>query len=107
MQLGYRNYLLSNNFPELTHFVEDFGLTKYFSGLIVSSHVGYEKPRQELYDYAKKMANCDSGVMVGDNPVADILGGKQAGLKTVFVHNSNPSQADYTFNSLEEILKII
>lgn len=45
--------------------------------------------------------------MVGDNPNADILGGKQAGLKTVFVHNQNPSQADYTFNTLEQILQIL
>ena len=107
VEFGYKNYLLSNNYPELPYFVQDLGLTEYFSGLIVSSHIGYEKPRQELYDYAKKLAKCNSGIMVGDNPNADILGGKQAGLKAVFVHNQNPSQADYTFNTLKQILQIL
>lgn len=104
---GYKNYLLSNNFPELTNFIEDFGLMKYFSGLIISSHIGYEKPRKELFDYAKKLADCDSGFMIGDNPNADIIGGKNAGLKTVFVHNQSESVADYTFNTLKPILDIL
>ena len=104
---GYKNYLLSNNFPELPFFLDEFGLTEYFSGLIVSSHVGYEKPRKELFDYAKRLANCTSGIMVGDNPVADILGAKNAGLKTALVHNQSPSEADYTFDSLKQILDIL
>ena len=105
--LGYENYLLSNNFPELTNFINDFGLNKYFSGLVISSHVGYEKPRKELFDYAKSIANCKYGIMIGDNPIADIVAGKENGLKTVLVHNQSPSVADYTFESLTEILKIL
>ena len=107
IEMGYKNYLLSNNYPELTKFVEDFGLTEYFSGLIISSHVGYEKPRKELFDYAKNLANCDSGFMVGDNPIADIRGAKENGLKAILVHNESESVADYTFQSLEEILDVL
>ncbi len=107
VQLGYKNFLLSNNFPELDVFVEDLGLLEYFSGLIISSHVGYEKPRKELFEYAKQLANCNSGIMIGDNPIADILGGKNNGLKTILVHNQSPSDADVTFDSLKEILTIL
>lgn len=107
IELGYKNYLLSNNFPELTKFLDIFHLTQYFSDIIISSHVGYEKPRKELFDYAKKLANCQIGIMVGDNPIADILGGKENGLKTILVHNRCPSVADYTFDCLTDILKIL
>ncbi len=107
IEKGYKNYLLTNNFPELDFFVKDLGLAEYLAGLVISSHVGYEKPRKELYDYAKTMAGCNSGIMVGDNPNTDILGGKNAGLKTVFVHNQSPSEADYSFDTLTKILDII
>ena len=105
--LGYKNYLLTNNYPELEHFVKDFKLDKYFTKLIVSGLIGYEKPRKELYNYAKNIADCNSGFMVGDNPVADIQGGKNAGLTTVLVHNESPSCADYTFKTLSQILEIL
>lgn len=107
VERGYKNYLLSNNFPELPYFIADFELNEYFSGLVISSLVGYEKPRKELFDYAKNLANCKSGIMVGDNPVADITGGKGANLTTVLVHNPSPSVADYTFDTLEKILNIL
>ena len=51
--------------------------------------------------------NPDIGYMIGDNPVADIGGGKAAGLKTVFVHNGYIPGADYCVDRLEEILDII
>lgn len=106
-QRGYRNYLLSNNYPELPFMVKELGLYEYFSDLFVSALIGYEKPRSELFAYAKKKANCSSGLMVGDNPVADILGAKAAGLKAVLVHREEPSQADATCSTLKEILEIL
>ena len=107
VELGYKNYLLSNNFPELTKFIEDFDLNQYFSGVIISSLVGYEKPRKELFDYAKKLANCETGIMIGDNPIADIQGAKDNGLKAVLVHSDAESIADYMFETLEEVLNIL
>ena len=104
---GYSNYLLSNNFPELSFFVKDLGISEYFEDLIVSSHVGYEKPRKELFDHAIKISRCDFGIMVGDNPIADIRGGKEVGLKTILVHNTVESAADYTFETLTQILSIL
>lgn len=39
-QMGYKNYVLSNNFPELPLMINDFGLSEYFTDYIVSSNVG-------------------------------------------------------------------
>ena len=104
---GYSSYLLSNNFPELPFFVNSLGISEYLDGVIISSHVGYEKPRKELFDFAIRNSGCDFGIMVGDNPIADIRGGKEVGLKTILVHNTVESAADYTFETLTQILSIL
>ena len=107
-ELGYKNYILSNNYPELPHVMELMGFAKYFDGVLTSGLVGYEKPRMEIFEYAKKKAgNPELSVMVGDNPVADIEGGKAAGMVTIFVHSKRPSNADYKIDSLEEIEAIL
>ena len=45
--------------------------------------------------------------MIGDNVNADILGGKQAGMKTILVHKGYSEHADYCFDNLKEILSLI
>lgn len=45
--------------------------------------------------------------MIGDNPNADIVGGKNANMKTVLVHNEKNNSADYCFNDLKSILDIL
>jgi putative hydrolase of the HAD superfamily len=107
--LGYQNYILSNNYPELPKVMEGMGLAAYFDGIFTSGTIGYEKPRPEIFHYAKKAAG-DPGlcVMVGDNPIADIEGGRAAGMKTILVHCKKPSNADFVldgFDGLCEILK--
>lgn len=84
---GYQNYILSNNYPDLADVIDSLQLRHHFAGLIVSAEVGYDKPRIELFDHAKKVAGYpDRCIMVGDNPVADVRGGQAAGMKTILVH---------------------
>lgn len=106
---GYRNYLLSNNYPELPGVVENLGLQTYFDGYVVSSNIGYEKPRIELFEYALRMAGWpEPCYMVGDNPVADIGGARAAGMKTVLVHRaSGAAIPDYRFDCLSQIMEIL
>lgn len=105
---GYSNYMLSNNFPELEQLVVEMGLRGLFSGIITSSLVGYEKPNQGIFDYAKELAGHPQVCfMVGDNPVADVEGGKAAGMKTVLVHRGYDIRADYCFDNLIEISDIL
>lgn len=52
-------------------------ISKYFDDGIISSNVGYEKPRIELFQYALSVAHFPNRCyMIGDNPVADIIDGK-------------------------------
>ena len=101
---GYVHYLLTNNYPEITDVVKKLGIAPYFTECIVSSHVGYDKPRQELYRHALEKAGYPSiCYMIGDNPVADIDGAAAAGIRTIYVHSGALAKADYSIECLKRI----
>ena len=104
---GHTNIILSNNYPELQFITDALGITGYFDRLVVSGLVGYDKPRKEIFDIAKSFYPGADFVMIGDNPVADILGGKAAGMTTVFVHKGYDKNADYCFDNLIDICSVM
>ena len=109
---GYKSYMLSNNFPELPDIANKMGLDEYFDGYVVSALVGYDKPRKELFEYARKLAgNPFECIMIGDNPVDDIKGAKNAGFKTILVNDRHPDYngdyCDYICKTLTDILDVI
>lgn len=107
-EMGYQNYILSNNFPELPLVIKGLGLSEYFTDYIVSANIGYEKPRAEIFRHALSAAHFpDVCYMIGDNPIADIQGGKSVGMKTVLVHKDGVFDTDYQCESLSEILFIV
>lgn len=104
IEKGYKNYILSNNYPELPSVIEDLGLSAFFTDYIISSNIGYEKPRIELFQYALRIAEYpDTSYMIGDNPIADLQGGKAAGMRTVLVHRDGHSDAGRRCETLSEI----
>lgn len=109
--MGYENYILSNNFPELPRVIDKLGLSDCFAGYIVSSNVGFEKPRIEIFQYALKTARYpDMAYMIGDNPVADIAGGRSAGMKSILVHNNfhNEKVKDsVACDDLSDVVKVL
>lgn len=106
---GYRHYIASNNFPELERVLEALGLRPYFSGVVVSALIGYEKPNTCFFDTVLAVAGKpETAWMIGDNPIDDIDGGKKAGLTTVLVHTGEQvKQADFTVKDLEELLALL
>ncbi len=62
-------------------------LDDYLQKAIVSGEVGFEKPHREIFEHALAIAGCsaDEALVVGDDPQADIVGAKQAGLKACWV----------------------
>lgn len=100
---GYRNFILSNNFPELEKVAAALGLSPYLEGVISSANVGYDKPRKELFDYALKTAGAQEGIMIGDSIEEDITGAASAGFFTIAAHYREPvPKAGLTVNELKE-----
>ena len=67
-------------------------LADHLSEAIVSGEVGFEKPHPAIFERALAMAGCsaDEALVVGDDPWADIVGAKQAGLKAYWVSLGRP-----------------
>lgn len=103
-EMGCRNFILSNNYPELPEVIKALGLSQFFVDYIVSANVGYEKPRVEIFNYALDVADSpDCCFMIGDNIIADIQGGNSAGMKTILVHKQKNHNANYCCDNLSEI----
>lgn len=89
-----------------------------FSGLvdsmIVSSEVGIAKPDKQIFDIALEsvsVPNSKNAMFVGDHYDVDILGAKNAGWQTVWFSPTHQHQttleADYTINSLHQLIELL
>ena len=66
--------------------IEAVGLDKEFEHIFISSEFGWKKPSAKFYDYAAEKLGCDknSVLMVGNDPVCDIDGAKNAGIDAFY-----------------------
>jgi putative hydrolase of the HAD superfamily len=91
--------LISNftHAPVIHKSLRKLNICRYFNAIVISEEVGWRKPKAEIFrDTLNRLQVCaDEAVYVGDSPIEDIKGAKDAGLKTVFV----PSQ----FNKLKDL----
>ena len=109
---GYRLHLITNGFEKVQHAkLERSGLKGYFEQVITSEASNNTKPNNDIFDYAFMKANAEAeeSIMIGDNLDADIQGGINAGMDTVFVNHINeeayikPTYMVRDLKSLEEI----
>ncbi|GGH81052.1 putative hydrolase of the HAD superfamily [Filimonas zeae] len=106
---GYRMHLITNGFDEVQRCkLESSNLTSYFEEMFTSQRCNSLKPHKEIFEYALKAtgASVSESIMIGDNLDADIQGGMNAGLDTVFVNHLNVTphvQPTYTVLHLKEL----
>ena len=87
-------------------------LNIFFDEVITSEVSNSLKPNKEIFDYAlaKTGANCTESIMIGDNLEADIQGGINAGLDTIFVNHLQVIphiKATYEIKHLKELEQIL
>jgi len=112
---GYRMHICSNGFNEVQYKkLRVSNLLEYFVTVILSEDAGANKPSEQFFNYAieKTGAKKETTLMIGDNLSTDILGAKNAGLKTMYFNRKGISQptsedVDYEIFSLEEIMNIL
>ncbi|MFB6865109.1 HAD family hydrolase [Streptomyces virginiae] len=64
------------------------GLTDLVDGIAASGDLEIRKPARELFELAASRCGrtlAEGGWMIGDNPAGDIGGGRQAGLRTIWL----------------------
>jgi putative hydrolase of the HAD superfamily len=110
----YPMHLITNGF-EKTQWakIRNSGLEKYFTHVITSEAAGIMKPHAPIFEYALSEAGttADRSIMIGDTLDADIQGGNNAGMDTVYFNPSEPVKGDiiptYVISSLSELKKIL
>jgi putative hydrolase of the HAD superfamily len=112
---GYQLHLITNGFDVTQKSkLENAELTGFFVEVITSETSQSLKPNKEIFEYAiqKCGATCSESIMIGDNLDADIQGGINAGLDTIFVNHLDievlphirPTYVITHLKELEEIL---
>lgn len=109
---SYELYIVSNGTANVQERrIKSADIGKYFNGIFVSEHIGYEKPRKEFFDSCFAQIpdfDKEKAIIVGDRLSSDILGGINAGVKTCWFNRKNDAPdpeipADYEIHSLAEL----
>lgn len=84
-------YLLSNAQRGFTeNELNMFGLTQYFDGIVISSDEECSKPDPRYFDTVieRYKLNRSESIMIGNDYISDIKGAHDAGLKSLYIHQS-------------------
>lgn len=111
----FKLYLASNGTDSVqTKRIEVSGIGKYFDDIFISERIGHNKPSVLYFDECfRRIENFDKSlaVIVGDSLSSDILGGKNAGITTIWY---NPCRLfagditpDYEIYDLKELIPLI
>lgn len=111
---GYPMHLITNGFEKTQHAkIKNSGIEPYFTHIITSEAAGIMKPHVAIFEYAVKVAGttAEHAIMIGDTLDADIEGGNNAGMDTVYFNPAEPATGNivptYVINSLSELKKIL
>lgn len=105
-------YIVSNGTSKVSRpRILESGIAGYFKEIFISEEIGKHKPSKEFFDYVFEhidhAADKDFAI-VGDTLATDILGGKNAGIKTIWYNPKHlEAQKDLTPDCvIEDLLEI-
>ena len=105
----YKMHLITNGFESVQmQKIKNANIAHYFTEVVTSETSNSLKPNKEIFEFALKTANAtlSESIMIGDNETADIQGGINVGMDTVFVNHLNAAPtipATYTITHLKEL----
>jgi putative hydrolase of the HAD superfamily len=112
-QKDYKMHLITNGFESVQFKkIKNSGIADYFIEVITSESSNSLKPHKDIFEYALKNANATvtDSIMIGDNESADIQGGINVGMDTIFVNHIQITPtipATYTITHLKELETIL
>ncbi len=112
-QQGYRLGMITNGRGDFqASAISGLGIQDYFDVILISEIEQVRKPEAEIFDRAMTRLGCSAqdSVFVGDNPEADIMGAKNAKLRTIWKRSQlwqTAEGADAIIDRLMEIPSIL
>lgn len=111
-QKEYKLAVVSNGGHQTRlNILNGLGLTELFDEIISSELVGVSKPNVEIFTETSQRLgiNAESCLFVGDHPINDILGAKNAGMKAVFMEGFHLAEfhIEHKIKHLNELWKFL
>lgn len=112
----YELYAVTNGLYSVqSRRIKDAGLDRFFKGYFISEKIGYSKPMREFFESVfEKISDFDKdkSIIIGDSLQSDILGGKNAGIKTCHYNPKNKENKteiipDHEIKNLSEIPRLL
>ena len=97
--------------------IEKYKIKSYFNNFLISKKIGFHKPDKKFFDYCFTHIpdfKLEESVIVGDSLSSDILGGKNAGLTTIWYQRDrnitdhgtiHPDYRIFELSELPDLLK--
>ncbi len=110
---AYQFHILSNGFDEIQFAkLEAANIGHFFTHVVTSGSTGFRKPEPQIFDFMLTKINAlpQDCLMIGDNPISDIQGARQAGIDQVYynVHQKNcPISPTFTITHMRELHQIL
>ena len=112
----YKQYAASNGNIEAQHKkLAKTGLDTLLDDVFISEEMGVDKPSLEYFQEVFRRvgsSNLADYVIIGDSLTSDIIGGKRAGIKTIWYNpfnheNNSDCIPDYEIHDLSEVLNLL
>lgn len=109
LRARYRLYALSNGNADLHR----CGIAELFDGHVTAIAAGAAKPDAKIFAALREMAGvaAEEILHVGDDPITDVVGARQAGMQTVWLNRNNArawpvalAPPTRTISTLDEII---
>lgn len=111
LQGKYHLHIITNGFEDSQHKkLRSSFIEKYFKYVITSESAQARKPDPRIFKFSLDLSGATAGesVMIGDNPLTDIKGARDMGLRTIFYNpkSNRKSESDFEIISHLELLKL-
>jgi 2-haloacid dehalogenase len=112
----YELYAVTNGlYAVQTRRIKDSRLDRFFKGYFISEEIGFSKPQKEFFDLAFSKIDGferDKAIIIGDSLQSDILGGKNAGIRTCHYNpqkkeNKTGIIPDHEIKNLSELPRLL
>lgn len=105
----YQLHIITNGFKEVQHIkIDKSGLQKYFTNVLISEELGFNKPDIKIFKEAERCSNASSEqcLMIGDNFETDIRGAQKAGWQSIWYNPQKNKRYQTTqVNCLTELVE--
>lgn len=109
----YAMYIITNGAKKAQEGrLTDSPLMEYFNGVFISEEIGFDKPKNEYFDFVyKNITEKDKSktLVIGDSLNSDIAGALNYGVECCWVNRGEPetTAATYTVKNIRELLSIL